>query len=73
MKLTEFFLIKIKKKTMITLDMQRLKMVVAVKVEGLVVLEDLMDQIFQIYLRISLGILEEEEKIIEEIQTEVQI
>ena len=53
-KLTEYFLTKKKNKTMITLVMLLLKM----EVEDLVVaLEDLVVQIFQIFLKISLEIL----------------
>ena len=53
-KLTEFSQIKKKNKTMITSVMQHLKMVVEDKVVALVVL---VEQIFQIFLRIFLGIL----------------
>ena len=65
-KLTEYFQINLKKKIMITLATQHLKMVVA-NVEAL---EVLVVQIFQIYLRISLGTLVVE---VEEVQEEVQI
>jgi hypothetical protein len=51
-----YFQIKRKNKTMIILDMLHSKTVVADLVE---VLEDLVEQIFQIFLRISLVILEE--------------
>ena len=63
-----FFLINLKKKITITLVMLHLKMVEVVEV----VLEDLvvlMDQISQIYSKIFLEILEEEEEIIEETLT----
>ena len=65
-KLTVFFLIKKKNKTMIILAMLPLKAVVVDKVEALVVLEG---QIFQIFLKIFLVILEvvddqEEEEIL---------
>ena len=53
-KLTEFFQIKKRNKTMITSVMQHLKMVVEDKVVALVVL---VEQIFQIFLRIFLEIL----------------
>ena len=65
---TEYFLIKKKNKTTITLVMLLLKMEVEDLVEDLVVL---VEQIFQIFLRTSLGILvvvedpEAEELIIE--------
>ena len=52
-KLMVFFLINLKRKIMITLVMQLLKMVVVVKV-GLEDLVDLVVQIFQTYLKISL-------------------
>ena len=54
MKLTEFSQIKKKSKITITLVMRHLKMVVEDKV---VVLEVLVVQIFQIFLKIFLGIL----------------
>ena len=54
----EFYQIKKKNRTMITSVMQHLKMVVEDKVVVLVVL---VGQIFQIFLRIFLGILEVEE------------
>ena len=57
-KLMEFYQIKKKNRTMITSVMQHLKMVVEDKVVVLVVL---VGQIFQIFLRIFLGILEVEE------------
>ena len=68
MRLTEYSLIKKKNKTTITLVMQLLKMVVADQVEVSVVL---VEQTFQIFLRISLEILvvgedpETEDQIIE--------
>ena len=65
-KLTGYFQTKRKNKTMIILDMQLLKMVVVDKVEVLVVLVGL---IFQIFLRISLEILE----VAEDQETENQI
>ena len=52
----EFFKINQKKKTMTTLAMQHSKMVVGVK-EALEALEVLVEQIFQIYLKIFLGTL----------------
>ena len=55
---TEYFQTKRKNKTTITLVMQHLKMVVEDQVEVLVVL---VEQIFQIFLKISLEILEEVE------------
>ena len=58
MKLTEFFLTSPKKKTMTISVMQHLKMVVEVKVA----LEDLVEQISQIYLKIFLETLEVEEE-----------
>ena len=65
------FLIKKKNKTMIILVMLRLKAVVVDKVEALVVLEG---QIFQIFLKIFLEILvEEEDQEIEAPITEVRI
>ena len=71
MKLTEFSQIKKKNKIMITLVMQPLKMVVEDKV---VVLEDLVEQIFQIFLKIFLEILVvEEDQEIEAQIIEVQI
>ena len=57
-RLTEYFQTKRKNKTTITLVMQLLKMVVADQVEVLVVL---VEQTFQIFLRISLEILVEVE------------
>ena len=70
-KLMAFFQIKKKNKTTITLDMQLLKMVAADQVVVLVVL---VEQIFQIFLKIFLVILAVEEEVIEEIQIiEVQI
>ena len=63
---------KVKKKIMIILVMLHFKMVEA-KVEVLVVLEDLMDQISQIFLRIFLENLVEEEATREVRATEVQI
>jgi hypothetical protein len=57
-KLTEYFQTKKKNKTTTTLDMQLLKMVAADQVVVLVVL---VEQIFQIFLRIFLEILEVEE------------
>ena len=57
MKLTEYFQIKKKNKTTITLDMLLLRMAVVDQAAGLVVLVEL---IFQIFLRISLEILEVE-------------
>ena len=71
-KLTEFYQIKKKNKITTTLVTLLLKMVVVDKV---VVLEDLVAQISQIYLKISLVILEVEEDLeVEEVQiTEVQI
>ena len=57
MKLTEYFQTRRKNKITIILDMLRLKTVVADQVEVLVVL---VDQIFQIFLRIFLEILEVE-------------
>ena len=70
-RLTEFSQIKKKNKTMITSVMQPLKMVVEDKVVVLVVL---VVQIFQIFLRIFLGILvgvddQEIEVLITEAQT----
>ena len=67
----EFSQIKRKNKTTITLATPHLKM----EVEDLgVVLEDLVVQIFQIFLRISLEILvAEEDQEAEELTTEVQI
>ena len=55
---TEYFQTEKKNKTMITLVMQLLKMVVVDLVEDLVVS---VEQIFQTYLRIFLEILEEAE------------
>ena len=70
-KLTEYFQIKKKNKTTITLDMLLLKMVVVDQVGVLVVLVEL---IFQIFLRISLEILEvEEDQETEDQIIEVQI
>ena len=71
---TVFFQTKAKKKIMIILVMPHLKMVVVAK-EVLVALEDLEDQIFPIFLKIFLVILEvEEEETVNEAQvTEVQI
>ena len=63
-KLTAFYPTNRKKKIMIILDMQHLKMVAVVKV----VLEVLVEQIFQIFLKISLEILEVEEEVEEEVQ-----
>ena len=57
MKLTEYFQIKKKNKITITLDMLLLRMAVVDQVAVLVVLVEL---IFQIFLRISLEILEVE-------------
>ena len=65
-KLTEFSQIRKKNKIMITLVMQPLKMEVEDKV---VVLEDLVEQIFQIFLRIFLEILVVEEG--QEIETQI--
>ena len=56
-KLTEYFRTKKKNKTTITLDMLLLRMAVVDRVAVLVVLVEL---IFQIFLRISLEILEVE-------------
>ena len=65
----EYFQIKKRNKIMITLDMQHLKMVVADLVEVLVVL---VEQIFQIYLRIFLEIsVEEEDQEVESLIIEV--
>ena len=65
---TVFSQIKTKKRIMIILDMLLLKMVVVAK-EDLVALGDLVDQIFQIFLRIFLEILGvEEEEAIDETQ-----
>ena len=58
MKPTEYFQIKKKNKTTTTLDMLLLKMVAVDQVEVLV---DLVEQIFLIFLRISLEILVEVE------------
>ena len=70
-KLTEFFLIKKKNKTMIISVMQPLKMGVEDKVVDLV---DLVEQIFQIFLKIFLVILVAvEDQEIEVLTTEVQI
>ena len=70
----EFYLTNQKKKIMIILDMQHLKMVVLVEVV-LEASEDLVVQIFQIYLKIFLVILVEVvEEVLEKILiTEVQI
>ena len=65
-KLMEFFQTKKKSKTMIILGMQPSKMVVEDKVVVLVVL---VEQIFQIFLKIFLEILEVEE----DQETEAQI
>ena len=65
-RLTEFFQIKKKNKTMIISAMQPLKMGVEDKV---VVLVDLVEQIFQIFLRIFLEIL----VVVEDREAEVQI
>ena len=71
MKLTEFSQIKRKNKTTITLAMQLLK--TEVEDPG-VVLEDLVVQIFQIFLRISLEILVAvEDREVEGLITEDQI
>ena len=65
-KLTEYFRTKKKNKTTITLDMLLLKMVVVDQVQVLVVL---VEQIFQIFLKIFLVILE----VVEDRETEDQI
>ena len=71
MRLTEYFQTKKKNKITTTLVMLHLKMVVEDQVEALVVL---VEQIFQIFLRIFLEILvEEEDPEIEELTTEDQI
>ena len=67
-RLTEYFLIKRKNKTTITLDTLLLKMVV----EDLVVLGDLVVRIFQIFLKIFLEILVVVDPEIEELITEGQ-
>ena len=67
----EFFQINPKKKTMTTLDMQRLRMAVEAKED----LEDLVVQIFQIFLKIfsvTLVVVEEVQEV-ETLITEVQI
>ena len=67
----EYSLTKKKNKTTTTLDMLLLKMAEGDQVGGLVVL---VEQIFQIFLRIFLEILvEEEDPEIEELTTEDQI
>ena len=69
-KLMVSFLINLKKKTTITLDMPLLKMVVVVK-EVLEVLVDLVVQTFQIFLRIFLVILVVEEEEVHEDEAQI--
>ena len=74
MKLTVFYLINPKKKITIILDTPLLKMVEGDEV-ALVVLADLVVQIFQTFLRIFLVILEVVEEVLEQkiLTIEVQI